>query len=157
MLAPQRLLAATRPSASTGLRALRIPPTTFIARSPYSTATSSAPSSAAPSASPELEFEDFPEPAGPIDKQWYHVGRSENGELPVYSKMRNGTQVLTIVRKVEGNVGAFQRQLNDWFERSHLDPFSAPPRATIRPSNSHVQIKGHWVADVKAWLEERGF
>ncbi|WVQ71194.1 hypothetical protein IAR50_000719 [Cryptococcus sp. DSM 104548] len=90
-------------------------------------------------------------------KKWYHVARSEGGELPVYSKYRNGTQVTTLIRKVEGDGATLRDQLNEYFLANHLDPFTAPPRATLRPTNGHIQIKGHHVDDVKDWLSERGF
>ncbi|KAK8865701.1 hypothetical protein IAR55_000846 [Kwoniella newhampshirensis] len=83
----------------------------------------------------------------------YHVGRSSGGELPVYSKFRNGGGVTTIVRKVE----TLQSQLNAYFAQSHIDPFSHPPSVTIRPTNGHLQVKGHWVEEVKGWLEGKGF
>ncbi|TYJ55917.1 hypothetical protein B9479_003440 [Cryptococcus floricola] len=90
-------------------------------------------------------------------EKWYHVMRSEGGELPVYSKFRNGGQVTTIIRKIEGSGATLRDQLNESFLANHLDPFTAPPRATLRPTNGHIQIKGHHVEDVKDWLSERGF
>ncbi|ODO07487.1 hypothetical protein L198_01066 [Cryptococcus wingfieldii CBS 7118] len=86
-------------------------------------------------------------------ERWYHVARSEGGELPVYSKFRNGGQVTTLIRKIE----TLRDQLNEFFLANHLDPFTSPPRATLRPTNGHIQIKGHYVEDVKDWLSERGF
>ncbi|ODN84172.1 hypothetical protein L202_00174 [Cryptococcus amylolentus CBS 6039] len=101
----------------------------------------------------EGELEEF---VGGREK-WYHVARSEGGELPVYSKFRNGGQVTTLIRKIEGSGATLRDQLNEFFLANHLDPFTAPPRATLRPTTGHIQIKGHHVEDVKDWLAERGF
>ncbi|WWC60468.1 uncharacterized protein I303_103041 [Kwoniella dejecticola CBS 10117] len=84
---------------------------------------------------------------------WYHVNRSEGGELPVYSKIRNGGAVTTIIRKVD----TLQNQLTTYLSDMHIDPFTHSPKVTVRPANNHLQIKGHWVQEIKGWLEGRGF
>ncbi|OCF32887.1 hypothetical protein I316_05524 [Kwoniella heveanensis BCC8398] len=83
----------------------------------------------------------------------YFVNRSEGGKLPVYSKIRNGGSITTIVRKVD----ILQKDLNTYLAKLHIDPFTSPPKVTVRPTNQHLQIKGHWVEEVKGWLEGRGF
>nr|XP_019011913.1 uncharacterized protein I206_02750 [Kwoniella pini CBS 10737]OCF50694.1 hypothetical protein I206_02750 [Kwoniella pini CBS 10737] len=88
---------------------------------------------------------------------WYHVNRSEGGELPVYSKIRNGGGITTIIRKVDGDVRTLQNQLTTYLSDLHIDPFTHSPKVTVRPTNNHLQIKGHWVQEVKGWLEGRGF
>ncbi|KIR43326.1 hypothetical protein I307_03593 [Cryptococcus deuterogattii 99/473] len=86
-------------------------------------------------------------------EKWYHIMRTRQGELPVYAKYRNDGGCKTIVRKIE----TLKDQLNEWFEQSHLDPFTRPPQATVRPTNGEVQVKGHWVEEIKDFLSERGF
>ncbi|WVW80315.1 hypothetical protein I302_102294 [Kwoniella bestiolae CBS 10118] len=88
---------------------------------------------------------------------WYHVNRSDGGKLPVYSKIRNGGAVTTIIRKVDGDVRTLQTQLTSYLSDLHIDPFTHSPKVTVRPTNNHLQIKGHWVDEVKGWLEGRGF
>ncbi|WVQ97072.1 hypothetical protein IAU59_004182 [Kwoniella sp. CBS 9459] len=83
----------------------------------------------------------------------YFVNRSEGGKLPVYSRIRNGGSITTIVRKVD----TLQKDLNTYLATLHIDPFTSPPKVTVRPTNQHLQIKGHWVEEVKGWLEGRGF
>ncbi|OWZ70769.1 hypothetical protein AYX14_03825 [Cryptococcus neoformans] len=90
-------------------------------------------------------------------EKWYHIIRTRQGELPVYAKYRNDGGCKTIVRKIEGDSHTLKDQLNEWFEQSHLDPFTRPPQATVRPTNGEVQIKGHWVEEIKEFLSERGF
>nr|XP_031858721.1 uncharacterized protein CI109_005815 [Kwoniella shandongensis]KAA5525793.1 hypothetical protein CI109_005815 [Kwoniella shandongensis] len=116
-----------------------------------STATATATGSSS-SASSSLEAQE-----GEGEGGWYNVGRSSGGELPVYSKIRNGGGITTVVRKVEGDLTTIQKQLNAYFAQSHIDPFSHPPSVTIRPTNGHLQVKGHWVEEVKGWLEGKGF
>ncbi|KAL0252820.1 hypothetical protein I308_102212 [Cryptococcus tetragattii IND107] len=90
-------------------------------------------------------------------EKWYHVMRTRQGELPVYAKYRNDGGCKTIVRKIEGDSHTLKDQLNEWFEQSHLDPFTRPPQVTVRPTNGEVQVKGHWVEEIKDFLSERGF
>ncbi|WWD05560.1 hypothetical protein V865_003640 [Kwoniella europaea PYCC6329] len=87
------------------------------------------------------------------EEGWYHVNRSEGGKLPVYSKIRNGGAVTTIIRKVD----TLQNQLTSYLADLHIDPFTTSPKVTVRPTNNHLQIKGHWVDQVKGYLEGRGF
>ncbi|WVO13387.1 hypothetical protein L204_101002 [Cryptococcus depauperatus] len=89
-------------------------------------------------------------------ESWYYIARSSSGELPVYSKYRHGSQVTTIIRKVEGDANVLKHQLDQFFKQSHIDPFSSIPKITVRPTNKHIQIKGHWVEEVKEFLEEEG-
>ncbi|AAW42404.1 hypothetical protein CNBC1930 [Cryptococcus deneoformans B-3501A] len=90
-------------------------------------------------------------------EKWYHIMRTRQGELPVYAKYRNDGGCKTIVRKIEGDSHTLKDQLNEWFEQSHLDPFTRPPQATVKPTNGEVQIKGHWVEEIKDFLSDRGF
>ncbi|WVF70703.1 hypothetical protein IAT40_005496 [Kwoniella sp. CBS 6097] len=115
---------------------------------PSSSSSSSLSSSEASSSSSATPIETETELSGR-----YFVNRSEGGKLPVYSKIRNGGSITTIVRKVD----TLQKDLNTYLAKLHIDPFTSPPKVTVRPTNQHLQIKGHWVEEVKGWLEGRGF
>ncbi|OCF56582.1 hypothetical protein L486_05433 [Kwoniella mangroviensis CBS 10435] len=120
----------------------------------------------APSSSSSSRLSEIPQPTASSssssgstlrEEGWYHVNRSEGGKLPVYSKIRNGGAVTTIIRKVDGDVRTLQNQLTSYLADLHIDPFTTSPKVTVRPTNNHLQIKGHWVDQVKGYLEGRGF
>ncbi|GAA5873462.1 hypothetical protein JCM16303_001131 [Sporobolomyces ruberrimus] len=80
----------------------------------------------------------------------YFIPRSQFGELPVYSDVRNGgTRVLTIIRKVHGDVSELQKDLEQF-----LHPSTS---SFTKPQTQQVVIKGDWVREVKEWLATRGF
>ncbi|WWC88011.1 uncharacterized protein L201_002913 [Kwoniella dendrophila CBS 6074] len=137
-----------------------LPPTTLssINASPSSSSTSSASfpsssSSLASSSSTNINSEQ----SEAAKENWFHVNRSEGGKLPVYLKIRNGGSITTIIRKVDGDVRTLQNQLTAYLAELHIDPFTHSPKVTVRPTNNHLQIKGHWVEEVKGYLEGRGF
>ncbi|WVR05669.1 hypothetical protein IAU60_002691 [Kwoniella sp. DSM 27419] len=133
----------------------RRPPPAFRAP-PIGISSPIASSSSAPASSPLTESETVGPDTSEVEVTsggWYFVNRSDGGQLPVYSKIRNGGSVTTIVRKVD----TLQNDLSAYLKTLHIDPFTAPPKVTVRPTNQHVQIKGHWVDEVKGWLEGRGF
>ncbi|GAA5838647.1 hypothetical protein JCM3766R1_001551 [Sporobolomyces carnicolor] len=82
----------------------------------------------------------------------YFVPRSQFGELPVYSDVRNGgTRVLTVIRKVHGDVTELHKDLVTTFlGATTTDSFT-------KPQTQQIVIKGDWVREVKEWLAHRGF
>ncbi|GAA5923924.1 mitochondrial 54S ribosomal protein mL49 IMG2 [Sporobolomyces koalae] len=80
----------------------------------------------------------------------YFVPRSQFGELPVYSDVRNsGTRVLTVVRKVHGDVSELHKDLSRFLHPS--------TQLYTKPQTQQVVIRGDWVREVKEWLASRGF
>ncbi|GAA5964804.1 hypothetical protein JCM3765_002562 [Sporobolomyces pararoseus] len=80
----------------------------------------------------------------------YFVPRSQFGELPVYSDVRNGgTRVLTIIRKVHGDVSELHKDLSEFLQSSTT--------SFVKPQSQQVVVKGDWVREVKEWLAHRGF
>jgi hypothetical protein len=83
--------------------------------------------------------------ASPEYASTYFVPRTENGQLPVYSKVRNGGGWRTIVRKVEGDVtvGLARRLYSDtvpWLAGAgSLCPFILP---IARCSCAHCLLGG---------------
>ncbi|WRT65856.1 uncharacterized protein IL334_002807 [Kwoniella shivajii] len=136
-----------------------LPPTAYPSAFPSSPSSSSSssssfsPSASASGLSESINAETIAQAGGSSREGWYHVNRSEGGKLPVYSKIRNGGSITTLIRKVD----TLQSQLTTYLSDLHIDPFTHPPKVTVRPTNNHLQIKGHWVDEVKGWLEGRGF
>ncbi|ORY20506.1 mitochondrial large subunit ribosomal protein-domain-containing protein [Naematelia encephala] len=87
----------------------------------------------------------------------FRIQRSATGGLPVYSVARNDGSWKTIVRKIEGDVVHFQKQLNAYLKETHIDPLKAPPQATLRPTNMNLSIKGKHTSDVKDFINLRGY
>ncbi|GAA6063550.1 hypothetical protein JCM10212_002662 [Sporobolomyces blumeae] len=121
---------------------------------PFSTSScsrSSGPPSHAPSTSTASEGA-APTPAQGQEsiESPYFVPRSQFGELPVYSDIRNGgTRCLTIVRKVHGDISALHRDLASFLDSSTV--------SFAKPQSQQIVIKGDWVREVKEWLAVRGF
>ncbi|RSH92678.1 hypothetical protein EHS25_008123 [Saitozyma podzolica] len=143
------------------LRAASTSTATSSTPTPTPTASTSASGSGSASASaasplPEASDAAIPE-ASPEYASTYFVPRTENGQLPVYSKVRNGGGWRTIVRKVEGDVTSLQSDLNAYLSEMHVDPLKPPPAFSQRPTNRHLEVRGNWVGEIKAWMEGRGF
>jgi large subunit ribosomal protein L49 len=108
----------------------------------------------------------------------YAVPRNSNGNLPVYSDIRNGgSRYMVLVRNIDGDVKvcmygtapnhhlasnnshmhqAFEKDLRD----SLFDP-SSPERSrmktSIQRSRHLVLTGGEWKDTVKDWLARKGF
>ncbi|KAI8096850.1 ribosomal protein L49/IMG2 [Halteromyces radiatus] len=82
----------------------------------------------------------------------YIVSRTSNHSLPVYSDIKNGgTQQLTIIRRIEGDVEALKADLTSLF------PDAPKSHVKINPTNNHIIIKGLYVNELKQWLANKGF
>ncbi|KAI9303471.1 mitochondrial large subunit ribosomal protein-domain-containing protein [Cunninghamella echinulata] len=82
----------------------------------------------------------------------YIVSRTSNHGLPVYSEIKNGgTQQLTIIRRIEGDVEALKDEIVTLF------PDAPKNHIRINPTNNHILIKGLYVNEIKQWLANKGF
>ncbi|ORZ25505.1 ribosomal protein L49/IMG2 [Absidia repens] len=82
----------------------------------------------------------------------YIVSRTSNQSLPVYSEIKNGgTQQLTIIRRIQGDVEALKTELTTLF------PDAPKNHIKINPTNNHIVIKGLYVNELKQWLANKGF
>lgn len=102
------VLTRSRTFATTALRSDSAQPA---ASSSSAASSASAPASA--DAGAEAPFQISEEELRALESQFlsaqkpYFVERTDNEELPVYSKIRNGNQVKTIIRKVKVRRAAF--------------------------------------------------
>ncbi|CAE6479837.1 unnamed protein product [Rhizoctonia solani] len=83
----------------------------------------------------------------------YFVARQPtSGRLPVYNEFRAGTKATTLIRNVDGNVGALRDDLlNSLFRLTRRKP-----NIVVR-HGKHVEIQGSWRNVVADWLVIRGF
>ncbi|GAA5975832.1 hypothetical protein JCM5350_000747 [Sporobolomyces pararoseus] len=117
--------------------------------SPSTSSTAAEQSTAFASATATSSASTTGEGAGEVESK-YFVPRSQFGELPVYSDVRNGgTRVLTIIRKVHGDVSELHKDLSEFLQSSAT--------SFVKPQSQQVVVKGDWVREVKEWLAHRGF
>ena len=111
------------------LRALRPHPVTPPPR-PSSTSFTSAPSAPAVRTVP------------------FSISRTPSLQLPVYLSLRGGgTLPLTIVRRINGDAGAFARELEVFLG----------VRAEVRLRPGRVEVKGNYKEAVVRWITNMGF
>ncbi|KAL1915880.1 mitochondrial 54S ribosomal protein mL49 [Calcarisporiella thermophila] len=78
----------------------------------------------------------------------YFVERTRSKSLPVYTDYRNGgMRVLTLIRKIEGDVGRLCEDLAK----------DLPTTVNVNKTTGHVVVKGNYVREVREWLTQRGF
>lgn len=82
----------------------------------------------------------------------YFISRTANNNLPVYTDFKNGrTQLLTIIRRVQGDAYALKNDILSLF------PDAPKDYVKVNPVNNHVVIKGLHMDDIKQWLAQKGF
>uniref|UniRef100_A0A8C8HT36 Large ribosomal subunit protein mL49 n=1 Tax=Oncorhynchus tshawytscha TaxID=74940 RepID=A0A8C8HT36_ONCTS len=67
----------------------------------------------------------------------YMIRRSRMHNVPVYTDLTHGSRKTTLVRKVEGDIWALEKDVNE-------------VTMTLR-------VKGHFDTELKEWLVEKGF
>ncbi|EKM82816.1 hypothetical protein AGABI1DRAFT_111384 [Agaricus bisporus var. burnettii JB137-S8] len=92
----------------------------------------------------------------PHKKPRYFVPRNANGNLPVYTDIRNnGTRDLTLIRNVQGEAYVLATDI-----RITLFRCANPKKAVakVETNGQEIVITGaKWKDPIIKWLEERGF
>lgn len=83
-------------------------------------------------------------------KMPYIISRTNSRRLPVYRSRQNGTELITTIRKVYGDLPRFANEIT-----SALNLDRAKARVN-EPARS-VQLQGDWLNKTKQWLEMKGF
>ncbi|KAJ2451127.1 mitochondrial 54S ribosomal protein img2 [Coemansia sp. RSA 2336] len=79
----------------------------------------------------------------------YFINRTRFQSLPVYVDVKNGrTRKLTIVRRIEGDINAFHREITNALNLETL---------AIKNASSQLVFKGDCAEEVRRWLTEKGF
>lgn len=86
----------------------------------------------------------------------YFVGRSRIHGLPVYTEAEKPsyTKKFTKIKKVQGDIWQFEKDLIDWLRPHSFDALVATQVSEV---NREVRIKGDYMELVKQFLLERGF
>ncbi|XP_039625275.1 mitochondrial ribosomal protein L49 [Polypterus senegalus] len=83
----------------------------------------------------------------------YMVRRSRMHNVPVYSDITHGNRKMTIVRKIEGDIWALEKDLKDFLTHTS----GTTPLMQVNEVNMSIRIKGSFDKDLKSWLLEKGF
>jgi large subunit ribosomal protein L49 len=80
----------------------------------------------------------------------YHVSRSVNKNLPIYTEYKRGGNLhLTTVRKITGDLSALRDELRVFLGKKNED-------VKINPVTQHVIVKGHYPKEIAEFLRARG-
>jgi large subunit ribosomal protein L49 len=89
-------------------------------------------------------------PALDLPPPRYHVARTPNRNLPIYTDFKRGGNLhLTTVRHITGEATALRDELRVFLNKKSED-------VKVNGLTGHVVVKGHCVAAVKGFLEGRG-
>lgn len=101
----------------------------------------------------------YPTPSGwqpprdPLPSLPYFVRRSRMHNIPVYKEMTHGNRQMTLIRKVEGDIWALQKDVEEF-----LSPLlGKTPVTQVNEVTGTLRIKGYFDEQLKAWLLEKGF
>ncbi|XP_014700354.1 large ribosomal subunit protein mL49 [Equus asinus] len=92
-------------------------------------------------------------PRDPPPSLPYFVRRSRMHNIPVYTDITHGNRQMTVIRKVEGDIWALQKDVED-FLRPLL---GKTPVTQVNEVTGTLRIKGYFDRQLKAWLLEKGF
>ncbi|XP_046716778.1 mitochondrial ribosomal protein L49 [Silurus meridionalis] len=83
----------------------------------------------------------------------YMIRRSRMHNIPVYSDIKHGSQKSTVVRKVEGDIWAFDKDAKE-----HLRQLTGrEPPTKVNEVTMSIRIKGQFDMELKEWLLRLGF
>ncbi|XP_007942971.1 39S ribosomal protein L49, mitochondrial [Orycteropus afer afer] len=83
----------------------------------------------------------------------YFVRRSRMHNIPVYRDITHGNRHMTVIRKVEGDIWALQKDVEDF-----LSPLlGKTPITQVNEVTGTLRVKGYFDQQLKAWLLEKGF
>ncbi|XP_012520880.1 PREDICTED: 39S ribosomal protein L49, mitochondrial [Propithecus coquereli] len=105
------------------------------------------------------KHEHYPTPSGwqpprdPPPNLPYFVRRSRMHNIPVYKDITHGNRLMTVIRKVEGDIWALQKDVEEF-----LSPLlGKTPITQVNEVTGTLRIKGYFDQQLKAWLLEKGF
>ncbi|XP_022075655.2 mitochondrial ribosomal protein L49 [Acanthochromis polyacanthus] len=83
----------------------------------------------------------------------YMIRRSRMHNVPVYTDVTNGSRKLTLVRKVEGDIWALEKDV-----KQHLKEVTGEELPTqVNEVTMTLKVKGHFEKELKDWLVSKGF
>lgn len=83
------------------------------------------------------------------NNQLYHIKRTTYGHWPVYKKVQN-TKISTEIKRVEGDVSRFAKELVALISEGSLKP----DHIKVNTITGQVNIKGDFVEEIRTVLDE---
>ncbi|XP_076022848.1 large ribosomal subunit protein mL49 [Genypterus blacodes] len=112
-----------------------------------------------PSRVPAPPHHDGPAPSGwtpPADTPPalpYMIRRSRMHNVPVYTDITNGNRKTTLVRKVEGDIWALEKDVKRFLQE--VTGRELPTQ--VNEVTMSLRVKGHYDQELKEWLVKKGF
>lgn len=112
-----------------------------------------------PSRVPDPPKHDGPSPSGwipPADSPPclpYMIRRSRMHNIPVYTDLTHGNRRMTLVRKVEGDIWALEKDVKEYLKE--LTGKELPTQ--VNEVTMTLKVKGHFDKELKDWLISKGF
>ncbi|KAM9342014.1 large ribosomal subunit protein mL49 [Pholidichthys leucotaenia] len=105
-----------------------------------------------------------PQRAGPSPSGWvppadsppslpYMIRRSRMHNIPVYTDLTHGNRKMTLVRKVEGDIWALEKDVKEFLKTVTGKEFPTQ----VNEVTGTLKIKGHFDQELKDWLVSKGF
>lgn len=83
----------------------------------------------------------------------YMIRRSRMHNIPVYTDLTNGSRRTTLIRKVEGDIWALEKDVKQYLKE--VTGKELPTQ--VNEVTMTLKVKGHFDLDLKEWLVSRGF
>ncbi|KAF9701832.1 hypothetical protein EKO04_000827 [Ascochyta lentis] len=98
-----------------------------------------------------VPFTPATQPQMPLSPPPYHVERSHQKNLPIYTDYKRGGNLhTTTVRKVTGDPHALRDDLQAWLAKKKDEDVK------VNALTGHVVVKGHHKAEIAEFLQGRG-
>ncbi|XP_022621652.1 39S ribosomal protein L49, mitochondrial [Seriola dumerili] len=105
-----------------------------------------------------------PKHAGPTPSGWtppadsppplpYMIRRSRMHNIPVYTDLTHGSRRTTLVRKVEGDIWALEKDVKQYL----MEVTGKELPTQVNEVTMTLKIKGHYDKELKEWLTSKGF
>lgn len=105
-----------------------------------------------------------PKHAGPTPSGWtppadsppplpYMIRRSRMHNIPVYTDQTCGSRRTTLVRKVEGDIWALEKDVKQYLQE--VTGRELPTQ--VNEVTMTLKVKGHFDKELKEWLTNKGF
>ncbi|KAJ0036398.1 hypothetical protein NQD34_005075 [Periophthalmus magnuspinnatus] len=83
----------------------------------------------------------------------YMIRRSRMHNIPVYTDVTHGNRLITIVRKVEGDIWALEKDVKAFLK----DVTGKDLPTQVNEVTMTLKVKGHFDRELKEWLLNKGF
>uniref|UniRef100_A0A8C8R4N4 Large ribosomal subunit protein mL49 n=1 Tax=Pelusios castaneus TaxID=367368 RepID=A0A8C8R4N4_9SAUR len=83
----------------------------------------------------------------------YFVRRSRMHNVPVYTDITHGNRKMTVIRKIEGDIWALEKEVKEFLTQLTRKP----PSTQVNEVTRSIRIKGYFDNELKEWLMNKGF